>query len=57
MLSWVIAALNSVDLPCQPWTLFRLMGLPGEAPEAKMIDEFLKARLDRMDHFAAADAA
>jgi len=57
VLSWVIAALNSVDLPCQPWTLFRLMGLPGEAPEAKMIDEFLKARLDRMDHFAAADAA
>ena len=47
--SWAIAALNSVDLPCQPWSLFRFMGLPGEAPEAKMIDKFLKARLDRMD--------
>jgi glutathione S-transferase len=49
VLSWVIAALNSVDLPCQPWALFRFMDLPGEAPEAKMIDEFLKMRLDRME--------
>ena len=49
VLSWVIAALNSVDLPCQPWSLFRFMGLPGEAPEAKMIDKFLKARLERME--------
>ena len=49
VLSWVIAALNSVDLPCQPWALFRLMDLPGEAPEAKMIDEFLIMRLNRME--------
>jgi len=47
--SWVIAALNSVDLPCQPWALFRFMGFPGEAPEAKFVEEFLKARLDRME--------
>lgn len=46
---WVIAALNSVDLPCQPWALFRFMGFPGEAPEAKFVDDFLKARLDRME--------
>lgn len=46
---WVIAALNSVDLPCQPWALFRFMGFPGEAPEAKFVEEFLKARLDRME--------
>jgi len=49
VLSWAIAALNSVDLPCQPWALFRFMGLPGEAPEAKLIGEFLKSRLDRME--------
>lgn len=67
VMSWVIAALNSVDLPCQPWALFRFMDLPGEAPEAKMIDDFLRARLDRMEavlanrewlvanHFSVAD--
>jgi len=49
VISWVIAALNSVDLPCQPWALFRFMGFPGEAPEAKFVEEFLKARLDRME--------
>jgi len=49
VMAWVIAALNSVDLPCQPWALFRFMGFPGEAPEAKFVEEFLKARLDRME--------
>lgn len=49
VLEWVIAALNSVDLPSQPWALFRFMGYPGEAPEAKFVDSFLKARLERMD--------
>lgn len=47
--AWVIAALNSVDLPSQPWALFRFMGLPGEAPEAKFIEDFLKVRLDRLE--------
>jgi glutathione S-transferase len=46
---WVIAALNSVDLPSQPWALFRFMGFPGEAPEAKFVEDFLKARLERME--------
>lgn len=49
VVSWVIAALNSVDLPSQPWALFRFMGFPGEAPEAKFVEDFLKARLDRME--------
>jgi len=49
VMAWVVAALNSVDLPCQPWALFRFMGFPGEAPEAKFVEEFLKARLDRME--------
>lgn len=46
---WVIAALNSVDLPSQPWALFRFMGFPGDAPEAKFVEDFLKLRLDRME--------
>ena len=49
VLAWVVAALNSVDLPSQPWALFRFMGFPGEAPEAKFVEQFLKARLDRME--------
>ncbi len=49
VVEWVIAALNSVDLPSQPWALFRFMGYPGEAPEARFVDDFLKARLDRME--------
>ena len=49
VLEWVIAALNSVDLPSQPWALFRFMGYPGDSPEAKFVDDFLKARLERME--------
>jgi glutathione S-transferase len=49
VVEWVIAALNSVDLPSQPWALFRFMDFPGEAPEARFVEDFLKARLDRME--------
>ncbi len=49
VMAWVIAALNSVDLPSQPWALFRFMSFPGESPEAKFIEGFLKARLERME--------
>jgi glutathione S-transferase len=49
VISWVIAALNSVDLPSQPWALFRFMGFPGESPEAKFVEDFMKARLERME--------
>jgi glutathione S-transferase len=47
--SWAIAALNSMDVPCQPWALFRFMGFPGGSPEAAFVDGFLKARLDRLE--------
>jgi glutathione S-transferase len=49
VVAWVIAALNSVDLPSQPWALFRFMRLPAQSPEAEFVDGFLKARLDRME--------
>jgi glutathione S-transferase len=54
VVEWVIAALNSIDVPSQPWALFRFMGFPGEAPEAGFVDSFLKARLDRMEAVLAA---
>ena len=53
VLEWVIAALNSVDLPSQPWALFRFMGFPGGTPEANFVEDFLKARLDRMEEVLA----
>lgn len=49
VVEWVVAALNSVDLPSQPWALFRFMGFPGESPEANFVDDFMKARLERME--------
>lgn len=49
VLEWVIAALNSVDLPSQPWALFRFMGYPGTSPEAEFVEMFLKLRLERME--------
>ncbi|MGC4028764.1 MAG: glutathione S-transferase family protein [Steroidobacteraceae bacterium] len=49
VVQWIIAALNSVEPASQPWVLFRFMGLSGEAPEAKFMEDFLKARLDRME--------
>lgn len=49
VLEWVVAALNSVDLPSQPWSLFRFMDFPGVSPEAQFVDTFLRQRLDRME--------
>lgn len=49
VVEWVIAALNSVDVPSQPWALFRSLGFPGKSPEAEFVNGFLKARLDRME--------
>jgi glutathione S-transferase len=49
VVEWVIAALNSVDLPAQPWALFRFMNFPGKSPEAEFVDGFMKTRLDRME--------
>lgn len=49
VMEWVIAALNSVDLPSQPWALFRFMDYPGGSPEARFVEDFLNARLERME--------
>jgi len=56
VVSWVIAALNSVDLPAQPWALFRFMSFPGASPEAEFVDGFMKARLDRLEAVLASRA-
>jgi glutathione S-transferase len=49
VVEWVLAALNSVEMPSQPWALFRFMGFPGKTPEAEFVEGFLKARLERLE--------
>jgi glutathione S-transferase len=56
VVEWVFAALNSVEAPSQPWSLFRFMGFPGEAPEAQFVESFLQARLERMEAVLAGRA-
>jgi len=46
---WVLAALNSVEMAGLPWSMFRFMGFPGQAPEAEFVEGFLKLRLERME--------
>lgn len=48
-MEWVFAALNSVEMASLPWSMFRFMGFPGDAPEAEFVNGFLKLRLERME--------
>lgn len=48
-MEWVFAALNSVEMASLPWSMFRFMGYPGDAPEAGFVNGFLKVRLERME--------
>ncbi|MGR4864421.1 glutathione S-transferase family protein [Caulobacter sp. LARHSG274] len=48
-MEWVLAALNSVEMASLPWSMFRFMGFPGDAPEAGFVDGFLKLRLERLE--------
>src|SRR5215475_1917218 len=46
---WVFAALNSVEMASVPWSILKFSGDAGEAPIAKQLDEFLKARLKHLE--------
>ncbi len=46
---WLFAALNSVEMASLPWSIFKFSGLNGDTPEWKRLDEFLEARLARME--------
>ena len=52
VVEWVFAALNSVEMPVVPWTIYKFGNLSGEA--VTQVDNFLKLRLDRMDTVLAA---
>jgi glutathione S-transferase len=46
---WLFAALNSVEAASLPWSIFVFSGDTAETPGRKNLDEFLKARLKRME--------
>jgi glutathione S-transferase len=46
---WVFAALNSVEMPALPWTMFKFTGSDDGSPAVKFVDDFLKLRLNHME--------
>jgi glutathione S-transferase len=48
-MEWLFAALNSVEAASLPWVMFNFMGFTGDTPAWKWLDDFVKARLDRME--------
>ncbi|MHC2273581.1 glutathione S-transferase [Bradyrhizobium diazoefficiens] len=47
--TWVFAALNSVEMPALPWTMFKFTGSDDGSPAVKFVDDFLKLRLKHME--------
>src|ERR1700742_4150228 len=46
---WLFAALNSVEMASLPWSILAFSGETGDAPAWKMLDDFLKLRLQRLE--------
>lgn len=46
---WVFAALNSVEMPALPWTMFKFTRSDDGSPAVKFVDDFLKLRLKHME--------
>jgi glutathione S-transferase len=46
---WVFAALNSVEMASMPWAFSKFFGDTTETPTSKWMNDFLKARLERME--------
>jgi glutathione S-transferase len=53
VLEWLFAALNSVEAASQHWTLFAFSNLRNETSEWKLVDDFLEARLKRVEAILA----
>lgn len=51
VIEWVFAALNSVEMPVLPWTIFKFGNLTGEA--VTQVEQFLGLRLDRLEPVVA----
>jgi glutathione S-transferase len=50
---WLFAALNSVEMPSVPWSLFKFSGDVADTPGRKMLDGFLGTRLGHMNDVLA----
>jgi glutathione S-transferase len=48
VLQWLFAALNSVEMASLPWSIFQFSGATGDTPGWKLLDGFLKARLQHL---------
>ncbi len=48
-IEWLFAALNSVEMASLPWTILAFSGGGAETPAGKLLDQFLKARLQHME--------
>ena len=46
---WLIAALNSIEMASVPWSIFVFYGFSKDSPPWKFFDEWVGARLDRME--------
>lgn len=49
VIQWLFAALNSVEMPAVPWTLFRFAQDSSQSPGRLHLDAWLNARLDHME--------
>lgn len=49
VMQWLFAALNSVEMPAVPWTLFRFAKDASRSPGRLHLDAWLDARLDHME--------
>lgn len=54
VVSWVFAALNSVEMAALPWTIFKFSGDDVQSPGRDHLDAFLDARLAYMESILAA---
>lgn len=53
VIEWLFAALNSVEMPSVPWSLFKFSGDDADTPGRKMLNSFLDARLKHMEKVLA----
>jgi len=49
VLQWVFAALNSVEMPAVPWSLYKWANDETDSPGRAHLNRFLAGRLDRME--------
>jgi glutathione S-transferase len=49
VVEWVFAALNSIEMASVPWSIFHFTGQTGDSPGFKFFDDWVKARMARLE--------